>query len=239
MLRLIGIMISIGLADSINPSTVAPALFLAAHANPRRAVAQFTAGVFFVYLLGGAAIALGPGQLVLSLVPKPDLETRHVLEVVAGGVLIAVGMWLWRSRNQLGKKRLPMVDSEGRAAWLLGATIMALELPTAFPYFAAIAAIVDSGSGPVRQLIFIAIYNVAFVLPLILMIATLMIAPDRAASILHRARDVLQRRWPTLLAGLALIAGVFVATLGVTGLAGNTHGTLGRVSRRLRHLISH
>jgi len=217
MLRLIGIMISIGLADSINPSTVAPALFLAAHANPRRAVAQFTAGVFFVYLLGGAAIALGPGQLVLSLVPKPDLETRHVLEVVAGGVLIAVGMWLWRSRNQLGKKRLPMVDSEGRAAWLLGATIMALELPTAFPYFAAIAAIVGSGENIVKQVILLVLFNVCFILPLLGILATLWLLGDRAELALARARDFLERRWPVLLSLVALLGGAITVTLGLTG----------------------
>ncbi len=73
MLRLIGIMISIGLADSLNPSTIGPALYLAAQPRPRVALAQFTAGVFIVYFLGGALVALGPGQLVLSLVPKPSI----------------------------------------------------------------------------------------------------------------------------------------------------------------------
>ena len=89
MLRLIGIVISIGLADSINPSTVAPALYMAAQPRPRRPLAQFTAAVFLVYFLGGLLIALGPGELVVALVPKPDLVTRHVLEVLAGVVVAA------------------------------------------------------------------------------------------------------------------------------------------------------
>ena len=84
MLRLIGIVISIGLADSLNPTTIGPALFLAAGDKPRERVAEFTLGVFLVYLLGGAAIALGPGQLLLSLVPRPDAEDRHVIEIIAG-----------------------------------------------------------------------------------------------------------------------------------------------------------
>ena len=41
-----------------------------------------------------------------------------------------------------------------------------------------------SGFGPVRQLILLALYNVAFVLPLIVMIVILFVAPDRAATIL-------------------------------------------------------
>ncbi len=69
MLRVLALVISIGLADSLNPTTIAPALYLAGGPAPRRDVGAFTAAVFFVYLLGGAAIALGIGQLVLSLVP--------------------------------------------------------------------------------------------------------------------------------------------------------------------------
>ena len=145
MLRLIGIVISIGLADSINPSTVAPALYMAAQPRPRRPLAQFTAGVFMVYFVGGSLIALGPGQLILALVPKPDLVTRHVLEVLAGVVLLAVAALLWTHRDRLGEKQLPTFSSQGRASWLLGATIMAVELPTAFPFFGALAAIEGSG----------------------------------------------------------------------------------------------
>lgn len=53
MLRLLGIVISIGLADSLNPSTVAPALYLSAQPKGRYALVQFTAGVFCVYFFGG------------------------------------------------------------------------------------------------------------------------------------------------------------------------------------------
>src|SRR5215475_1881944 len=48
MLRLLGIVIAIGLADSVNPSTIAPALLLAAGENPRENVSRFTAAVFLV-----------------------------------------------------------------------------------------------------------------------------------------------------------------------------------------------
>src|SRR5437588_7763698 len=145
---------------------------------------------------------------------------------------------LWHKRKSLARRELPSPSPQGRSGLLLGVTIGAVELPTALPYFAVIAAIVGSGFGPVRQLFLLALYNLAFVLPLILMIVILIIAPDRAALILARARDWLQRRLPALLPGLALIAGAFVVTLGVTGLTGRTHGTVGRVSRRLRRSIT-
>ena len=45
-----------------------------------------------------------------------------------------------------------------------------------------IAAAVGSGLGPIQQLIALALYNVAFVLPLILMIVVLTVAPRSSAS---------------------------------------------------------
>ncbi len=174
MLRLIGIVLSIGLADSLNPSTLGPALYLAAGPRPRHTVAQFTAGVFLVYLVGGAVFAVGPGEIVLALVPKPDQTTRQVLEVVAGAVLITVGALLWSYRARLGRKAAARHERRAAArGWLLGAMITAVELPTAFPYFAALAAIMGSGLGIVRQAILVVLFNVCFVLPLLAIIAIL------------------------------------------------------------------
>lgn len=238
MLALVGLAVSIGLADSLNPSTIAPGLYLAMGRNAKSGLIKFTLAVFAVNLVGGAAIALGPGQALLALVPKPNATTRYILETVAGVVMLIGAGVLWARRRKLSRKELPTPKSEGRSALLLGLTISAVELPTAFPYFAVIAAAVGSGLGPIRQLIALALYNVAFVLPLILMIVVLQVAPDRAERILTRSREVLQRYWPTVLAVLALLAGLFVTALGVTGLAGRTHGPVGRTSRRIRRVIS-
>jgi cytochrome c biogenesis protein CcdA len=238
MLRLIGLVVSIGLADSMNPSTIAPGLYLALGRQARTGLIQFTLTVFAVNLVGGAAIALGPGEALLALVPKPNATTRYILETVAGVVMLIAAAVLWRRRKVLARRELPSPKSEGRSAILLGLTISAVELPTAFPYFAVIAAVVGSGLDPVRQLILLALYNVAFVLPLILMILTLTFAPGHAERIISRTRDLLQRHWPALLAGLALLAGAFVTVIGVTGLTGRSHTTAGRFSRNLRRAIT-
>jgi cytochrome c biogenesis protein CcdA len=238
MVRLLGLVISIGLADSLNPTTIAPGLYLAMGQRAVSQLVQFTLGVFAVNLVGGAIIALGPGQALLALVPKPGATARYIAETVAGVVMLVAAAVLWLRRKRLGRRELPSPRSEGRSAIVLGVTITAVELPTAFPYFAVIAALVGSGQGPVSQLIMLAIYNVAFTLPLILMIVILVIAPNRAARILRRVRDFLQRHWAALLAGLALLAGVFVTTIGITGLTGRGHGAVGRLSRQLRRAIT-
>jgi cytochrome c biogenesis protein CcdA len=232
VIRLIGIAISIGIADSLNPSTIGPALFLAGGEHPRAKVSEFTFGVFAVYLIGGAAIALGPGQLLLDLVPHPRREVRHIIEISAGVAMLVAAAVLWRFRESLSKREIKTPATEGRSAALIGATIMAVELPTAFPYFAAIAAIVGSGFDPLRQLFLLVVFNIAFVLPLIGILATLAFAGDRAVQMLTTSRQWLEKHWPALLATVALLAGIFVVLLGVTGIA----GPRSRLARLLRHV---
>jgi cytochrome c biogenesis protein CcdA len=232
-----GIAISIGLADSLNPSTLAPALYLAAGERARERVSEFTVAVFLVYLVGGVAIALGPGQLLLSLVPHPRHIVAHIIETTVGVALMASGMIVWRHRRGLAQRESPNLDPRGKSSWLLGATITAVELPTAFPYFAAIAAIVGSGVGIVKQLVLLLLFNVCFVLPLVGIVATLMLAGDRAQQLLCAGRQVLQRHWPTLLAGVALAAGAFVVLLGATGFASGIHGRFGHFARHFRGIL--
>jgi cytochrome c biogenesis protein CcdA len=239
MFRLIGLAVSIGLADSLNPSTIAPALYLATGQRAREQITEFSLAVFVVNLICGAAVALGPGQLILSLVPHPAREVRYVIELVAGAAMLLAAALLWRHRGRLAHRSLPQVDPHGRSSTFLGATISLVEFPTAFPYFAVIAAVVASGLGPTRQLVLLVIYNVCFVLPLIAIVATLVFAGDSAGRVLFRARNYLQRHWPALLACVALIAGLFVVFLGATGLAGRTHGGFGRAARRLHHIVTH
>jgi cytochrome c biogenesis protein CcdA len=219
MLRLLGIVISIGLADSMNPSTIAPALLLASGQEPREHVARFTLGVFVVYFVGGVAIALGPGQLILSLVPRPDRNATAALEVAAGVVMLVVGALLWHHRDRLRRWELPDASPGSRSSALLGATITAIELPTAFPYFGAIAAIVGSGSGPIRQVILLLIFNVCFILPLLAILAVLEFAGERAQAVLGAGRRFLQRYWPVLLAVVAVLAGGLAIALGATDIA--------------------
>ncbi len=237
MIRLLSVVVSIGLADSMNPSTIAPALYLATGEHGRSSVLQFTLAVFAVTFLGGAIVALGPGQAVLALVPHPRAEVRYILEVIAGVVLLVGAAVLWHKRTSLARRELPTPSAGGKSSALLGLTIAGVELPTAFPYFAAIAAIVGSGYGPGHQVFYVAVYNVCFVLPLLLILGVLTFAGDRAESVLGTGRDLLQKWWPTLLAGLALLAGVFVTLLGITGLAIGGHGTAGKLSRRFRRVV--
>jgi cytochrome c biogenesis protein CcdA len=239
VVRLLSLVVSIALADSLNPSTIGPGLYLASGKRPRSSLTQFTAAVFAVNLLGGLVIALGPGQAVLALVPHPGPTARYILELIAGVVMLIGAAILWRRRGKLARHGLPSPSAGGKSSFLLGVTIAGVELPTAFPYFAAIAAIVGSGLAAGSQVFALAVYNAVFVLPMILMIITIAVAGDESERFLGRARDWLQAHWPVLLSGLALLAGAYVTVLGITGLASGGHSTLARLLRRIRRTIAH
>ena len=64
-----------------------------------------------------------------------------------------------------------------------------------------------------------ALYNLAFVLPMLAIVAVLVFAGQRAADLLQRGGAWLQRRWPVVLAGLLLFVGSLLTILGGSGLA--------------------
>lgn len=238
MLRLAGIVVSIGLADSLNPSTVGPALYLAAGERPRWVVLRFTGSVAAVSLLAGLVLTIGPGQLLLALIPHPSATVRYVAETVAGAVMLIASALLWFKRERLGHRERNTSAPTRHSPGLLGATITAIELPTAFPYFAAIAAIVGSGVNVLQATLLLVVYNLCFVMPLLAIVVVLTAAGDRAERVLTTIREYLQTHWPVIVSVLALVAGLFTITLGITGLTSGAPGSVGRVSRRLRHVIS-
>src|SRR5436309_4469128 len=181
MLRRVSVAISVGLADSLNPSTVGPALYVATLKQRVWRVTQFTIGVFSVTLVGGLVLTIGPGRLLLGLVPHPQGTVRHVIELVAGIGLLIAAVALWVGRRGLARRELPMRGgSSGSGSCLItGASIAAVELPTAVPYFAVIAAIVASSANLPQEIGLVALYNFAFVLPLLGMVVALLVAGER------------------------------------------------------------
>jgi cytochrome c biogenesis protein CcdA len=214
VLKLALLLVGIALADSVNPSTVGPAVYLATVKRPVRRVGEFALAFFIINLAAGALIVIGPGDLIITLASRPGPLARHIVELVAGVVLIgvAIGLFLGRTRLAgLGDDR--GADLRSGHAWALGATIALAELPTALPYFASLAAIIGSGFGLPRQLGLVLLFNVVFVAPLLAIMAAVEFGSENAVRKLRRAGDWLRRRWPLIFASVASIAGLALAGL--------------------------
>src|SRR5262249_46041312 len=159
------------------PSTVAPAIVLACTEQPFWRVASFIAGVFIVSTAGGLFVLFALGRTLIARLAHPSPHTQHLLELAIGILLVLAPGLLWLYRVPL-HSRLGGTPStrHRRSSFLLGAGIMAVELPTAFPYFAAILATLGTVHGAIRQTAFIALYNLVFVAPLVVVLAVIGIA---------------------------------------------------------------
>jgi len=220
VLTLTLLVVSIGLTDSLNPTTVAPAVFLATERHAATRIASFTLGVFAVSFTGGLLVVIGPGQLLLDALPHPGPHAKHIAELIGGAILLALAVALWVGRHHVAKRISRSTKRGGGigAAFGLGAGIMAVELPTALPYFAAIAAIVASDAALSAQVLLLLVFNVAFVTPLLAILAIRTLAGDRASRTLERLGGWLRRQAATFVAALLGLLGAAAIAVGMIGL---------------------
>jgi cytochrome c biogenesis protein CcdA len=214
---------SIAIADSINPSTLVPALWLAG-AREGRGLASYTLGVFAIYLAGGLVLVLGPGPALIAALHHVGGSIEHGLEAAGGVGALVFAVFIWRSGRptpgepadppelRLAPHRSPV------SAFALGAGIMLIELPTAFMYFGAISAILAGRASAPGQIALLLVYNVLFVAPLIAILLVRRLAGERGDRWLAGAGAWLRRAGRVALTGVVGAGGAALLVLGLGGL---------------------
>jgi Sap, sulfolipid-1-addressing protein len=215
------LVLGIALVDGLNPSTIAPALVLAVKRRGVVLVALFTVGVFVPSLAAGVLVVIGPGRALLDLIPHVGAPTEHLIEIAAGVVLAGLAWILWIHRGRVAGGVSRELPGGALGAAGLGAGIMLAELATAVPYFAALAAIVGSSATLTARLELVVLFNVAFVLPLLLILGVRGLAGPRSESLLERTRAALDRHIGVV---LPCAVGLLAAALLVIGVLGVARG---------------
>ncbi len=220
MLSLVVAIVAIALPDCINPSLIGAEAFFGAGPHPGRQTAAFALAAFVVTFAVGLALALGLGDLILSVLPKPGATVKYALLTAAGVGLVAAGAVLWIRRKVLAS---PPPDGqierkEPGSPILLGSSLAALEVLTAFPYFAAIALIVGSSASGSGKLFLLVLYCLVYAAPLFGIAILCAVMGSRAESVLGPVVGWLLPRWPAFVAPVAAIGGLALTTYGIVRL---------------------
>jgi len=185
-----GLLISVfGLAllDSINPSALAVTLYLLVTERsyaPR--VLTYVAAVFATYLAAGVLLLLGLDTAWGYL----DGPVAYAVQGVIGAALLLYGIFA-PSEKAERKKRVPGSRSLA-AVFLAGVTITAIEFSTAFPYLGAIALLTQADLVLGQWLPVIVAYNLIFVLPPLLLLASYRVFGPRLRGLFDRYRERFQ-----------------------------------------------
>jgi cytochrome c biogenesis protein CcdA len=212
--------VAIAAPDSLNPSLIVAAVFLTLGAHPIRRSLLFTITAFVVTLAGGLAIALGLGDLILSLLPKLSRTAKYDVITAVGVLVMCGGAVIWWRRDALASEpsdahRDP---SQGGSSVLLGAGIAGVELLTAFPYFAAIAMVIGSSVSGGGKVFLLVLYNVIYVLPLIAIVVVRAIMGEKGAEMLLPVSVWIETHWPVVAAPIAVATGAALTVYGIVQL---------------------
>jgi len=213
--------VGIALPDSLNPSLIVAAVYLAVGPRPFRQTLVFTVSAFVVTLAGGLVVALGLGDLILSLLPKLSDKAKWRVMTVVGVALVAGGVALYWRRKSLAADEPPSRRPRpggGTSSALMGASIAGIEFLTAFPYFAAIAMVVGSSVSPGQKVFLIVLYNVVYILPLIALVIACAVMGEKGGRLVAPIGDWIAMRWPIVAAPLIGAAGVALSAYGITQL---------------------
>ncbi len=181
----------LALVDSINPSAIVVTLFLLSRQRAKAQVAVYLATIFLTYLTLGAMMVLGFD----AVMPAGTAMTGGRLEWIVQG---AIGLAMLVYAIAAPKTARADSPSEPRAStWValvvLGVTVTAMELPTALPYFGAVALLTAADLSLAQWLPLLVAYNVIFVLPPLLLFMGHALFGQRASARYATLHDRLRR----------------------------------------------
>ncbi|MGE3275096.1 MAG: GAP family protein [Vicinamibacterales bacterium] len=162
----------LALIDSINPSAIVVTLWLLSVAGARASsqVAVYVGAIFVTYFTLGAAVLLGVDLLLPSVGGAFNGTPGLIVQTLVGGALLLYGL---TAPDTPAPADAPPRQATRTYAGLvvLGVTVTALELPTAVPYFAALALMVQARLAVAAWMPLLVIYNVIFVMPPLALLA--------------------------------------------------------------------
>lgn len=212
----IAAVLALAVVDSINPSAIVVTLALLSISDSRAVarVAVYVGAIFVTYFALGATMILGIDALLPSLGGLLSSPAGFIVQSLVGLALLVYSLTAPAGRARPERIAPPSATTYAAIA-LLGLTVTVMEIPTAIPYFAAIA-LITKAELPIQAWVpLLGVYNLIFVLPPIALLVGHLVLGKR----LEERYSVLRQR---LQAGaretMLWVAGLVGGALFVTGI---------------------
>lgn len=185
--------IALALIDSINPSAIVVTLYLLSISKSQTLVQVlvYVAAIYITYFALGVMMVLGIDTLLPFLGGVLRGRTGLIVQCLVGLALLVYGLTASTTRTSSRVVARPSASTYAALA-VLGVTVTAMELPTAIPYFAAIALITGAELPIQAWAPLLGVYNLIFVLPPIALLVGHFVVGKRLAAPYAALRERLQ-----------------------------------------------
>ncbi len=164
MTAILPAILSLAAVDSLNPTSITAAIYLAGSRQSAR-LRLFIVAVYCTYLSIGLALLLGPAPALRSALGATPAIVAPVVEVVVGGLLVGMGIRTWRRRGFRRDEPARAARSSSRSGLVLGFLTTLADLPTAGPLLAATALL--AGLTGWRLVTGLGLYDLVYISPLL------------------------------------------------------------------------
>ena len=201
MNTLIAPLVAIAALDSLNPTATAIQVYLLSTPKPIVRSLLFILGVFLGNWTAGLFIVLGFGKMITTLISSAGSFLSnpiiYVLQFIIGTVMLAVG-WTLNTTDEHKAVKHPK-NLKPTYTFLLGLGVTIWEFPTALPYLAALERVIQARLDLLSSISVLGLYNVLFVLPLIVLLGIYIVFQESAAALLQAINRSINKFAPKIL----------------------------------------
>lgn len=181
------LVLGLAIVDSVNPSALVITIYLLSQSVRASSIVAYIAGIFLSYLTMGVVLLAGVDLFDSAI----SSRNSYLIEGVIGAVMLGYSL-LPMKKERASISVSPPSPGNSVALFILGVSVTLLELPTALPYFGAIAILTNADVAIARCLAILVLYNVIFVLPPLLLVAGNVWFGSRTNETYWSLRDRLQ-----------------------------------------------
>ncbi len=198
--------------DVLNPVLFAVMVYAVSTQQPIINSTAIVLGHTLAYFSAGIIIALGLERIINRL------ENPHHIDFIISLLIGILLLWVTFSSNKKTSQQQNKnnTDLTPFKALGLGAVVNFVGIPFALPYFAVLDQILKADLAMPESLLILAIYNLLYALPFVIVPLLVITIGERSKPILLRINDSLERFSSFLMPVLLSLVGIFLISDAIT-----------------------